>query len=372
MKAIILTISTGGGHHTATRAIDAHLKQFGIETVTIDAYKYFSSFLSNTVEKGYLLSTKYVPKIYGRFYRIAEKMNDKDTNVKVGALGSSLVFKKFAEFIKAQNADVIITTHLFGGELLTTMREKNMIFSLLIGIITDFTVHPFWEETNLDYYVTASELLNYQMYKKGITKDKILPFGIPIHPKFTTKIPKSEARFRLGLEEKTTVMVMAGSMGYGSVFRHIRQLDLSPADFQIICVCGNNKKLKKQLESYDFSKNMLVFGYTSNVDLLMDASDYIITKPGALSVSEALAKGLPIILIDPIPGQEDRNKEFLLNVGVAVTATKTHPADEAIYQLEKSDIRKSSLPKLIENLAKPDAGKKLGEFIIEYKNTHRN
>ena len=96
MKAIILTISTGGGHHTATRAIDAHLKNLGIETITIDAYRYFSSLLSNTVEKGYLLSTKYAPRIYGRFYRMAEKMNDKDTIVKMGALGSSLLFKKFA------------------------------------------------------------------------------------------------------------------------------------------------------------------------------------------------------------------------------------------------------------------------------------
>ncbi|MBE7054165.1 MAG: glycosyltransferase [Ruminococcaceae bacterium] len=365
MKAIILTISAGGGHHTATKAIDEHLKTFGIETITIDAYKYFNTLLSNTVEKGYLISTKYIPKIYGRFYRMAEKRTEKETSVRMGAMGSSLVFKKFAKFIQEQNADVIITTHLFGGELLTAMREKGMINSLLIGVVTDFTVHPFWEETNLDYYVTASELLDYQMYKKGITKDRILPFGIPIHPKFARKTDKSEARERLGLLEKTTVMVMAGSMGYGSVYKHIMHLDSSPLDFQIICVCGSNKKLKKQLDAYSANKNMIVYGFTTNVDLLMDASDYIITKPGGLSVSEALAKGLPLILIDPIPGQEDRNKEFLLNVGVAITATKTHPADEAIYQLEKSDIRKASLDDIIKNIAKPDAGKKLGEFIVE-------
>jgi processive 1,2-diacylglycerol beta-glucosyltransferase len=194
MKAIILTISAGGGHHTATKAIDEHLKTFGIETITIDAYKYFNTLLSNTVEKGYLISTKYIPKIYGRIYRMAEKRTEKETSVKMGAMGSSLVFKKFAKFIQEQNADVIITTHLFGGELLTAMREKSMINSLLIGVVTDFTVHPFWEETNLDYYVTASELLDYQMHKKGISKDRILPFGIPIHPKFAKKTNKSEAR----------------------------------------------------------------------------------------------------------------------------------------------------------------------------------
>lgn len=368
MKAIILTISAGGGHHTTTKAIDAHFKELGIETVTIDAYKYFNVFLSNTVEKGYLFSTKYTPKLYGGFYRMAEKRTNIDIDLKFGGLGTSIVFKQFVKFVQKQNADVIIATHIFAAELLTMMREKKVIEATLIGIITDFTIHPFWEETKLDYYVTASPLLNYQMHKKGIPDSKILSYGIPVHPKFSVKISKEEARCSLGIKNKTTVMVMTGSMGYGSVFKYIKALDNSPMDFQMICVCGNNKKLKKQLDNYISKKDMLVFGFATNVDILMDAADYIVTKPGGLSVSEALAKGLPLILIDPIPGQEDRNQEFLLNTGVAVAVTKTHPVDEALYQIMNNDIKKDSLPKIISNLGKPLAGRKLGEFILGLKN----
>lgn len=368
MKAIILTISAGGGHHTTTKAIDAHFKELGIETVMIDAYKYFNVFLSNTVEKGYLLSTKYAPALYGGFYRIAEKRTNVDIDMKFGGMGTSIVFKQFVKFVQKQNADVVIATHIFAAELLTMMREKNVIDATLIGIITDFTIHPFWEETNLDYYVTASELLNYQMHKKNIGTSKILPFGIPIHPKFSVKMSKEEAREQLGIKNKTTVMVMTGSMGYGSVFKYIKALDESPMEFQLICVCGNNKKLKKRLDNYISKKDMLVFGFATNVDVIMDAADYLVTKPGGLSVSEALAKGLPLILIDPIPGQEDRNQEFLLNAGVALAVTKTHPVDEAIYQIMNNKAKEEVLPKIIEGLGKPFAGRELGEFVLGLKN----
>ena len=170
MKAVILTISAGGGHNTAAKAINECFSERSIETVTIDAYKYFNKYLSDVVENGYLFSTKYVPKLYGKFYRMAEKKSDTDIKMKMGAFGTALVLRKFARFIAAQNADVIIATHIFAGELLTILREKGILDESVktVGIVTDFTVHPFWEETNLDYYVTASELLNYQMINKGI------------------------------------------------------------------------------------------------------------------------------------------------------------------------------------------------------------
>jgi len=363
MKAIILTISAGGGHNTAAKAISECLNQRGIEVVTIDAYKYFNKYLSDTVEKGYLLSTKYVPKLYGRVYRIAEKKADTDIKLKMGAFGSVLVFRKFARFIKSQNADVIIATHLFAGELLTELKERNDMQAKTIGIVTDFTVHPFWEETDLDYYVTASELMDYQMEKRGISKEKLLPFGIPVHPKFSNKMTKLQARKQLGIPNKNTVFVIAGSMGFGDVVKHIKNLDKSTLDFQIVCVCGNNKKLKEHLEDIEINKTMFVYGFVNNVDVIMDASDCIVTKPGGLTTSEALAKGMHLILIDPIPGQEDRNSEFLLNIGVATKVTKTFPVDEAVYMFYNNKTKTKYYDKIIDAVSKADAGEKLGDFI---------
>lgn len=365
MKAVILTISAGGGHNTAAKAINECFTTLGIETVTIDAYKYFNKYLSDTVEKGYLFSTKYVPKLYGKFYRMAEKKSDTDIKMKMGAFGTALVIRKFARFIAAQNADAVIATHIFAGELLTILREKNVLDEKIktIGIVTDFTVHPFWEETNLDYYVTASDLLDYQMLKKGIPKNKILPFGIPVHPKFSKKMSKAEARETLGIPNKDTVFVIAGSMGFGDVARHVKNLDKSEHDFQIIAVCGNNKKLKAHLEKLKMHKDMFVYGFVGNVDVIMDASDCIVTKPGGLTVSEALAKKMHLILIDPIPGQEDRNSEFLLNCGVAIKVSETFPVDEAVHLFYDNKIKTEYYDRIIDAVAKPMAGMKLGEFV---------
>ena len=367
MKAVILTISAGGGHNTAAKAINECFSERSIETVTIDAYKYFNKYLSDVVENGYLFSTKYVPKLYGKFYRMAEKKSDTDIKMKMGAFGTALVLRKFARFIAAQNADVIIATHIFAGELLTILREKGILDESVktVGIVTDFTVHPFWEETNLDYYVTASELLNYQMVKKGIPEDKILPFGIPVHPKFSKKISKHEARGLLGVPNKDTVFVIAGSMGFGDVAHHIKNLDKSGHDFQIIAVCGNNKKLKAHLEKMKdkMNKDMFVYGFVNNVDVIMDAADCIVTKPGGLTVSEALAKKMHLILIDPIPGQEDRNSEFLLNCGVAIKVSETCPVDEAVHLFYDNKIKTEYYDRIIDAVAKPDAGMKLGEFV---------
>ena len=172
--------------------------------------------------------------------------------------------------------------------------------------MTDFTIHPFWEDADLDYYVTANELLNHQASKKGIDTSKILPIGIPIHPKFGKKMDKLEARNILGIEDKPTILIMSGSMGYGNLETIITDMDTMDMDFQIISICGNNKNLKE--DRWDDNKEKVYnYGFTDKVDIIMDAADCIVTKPGGLTTSESLAKGLPMIIINPIPGQEERN-----------------------------------------------------------------
>ena len=197
--------------------------------------------------------------------------------------------------------------------------------------------------------------------------EKIKPFGIPIDEKFANKMPKSEARKLLGLEDKATVLVMSGSMGFGKVLKRIKELDSLDIDFQMIVVCGNNKTLKNRVDSLVTRKKILCYGYANNVDVLMDASDCVITKPGGLTVSEGLAKGMPLILINPIPGQEDRNVEFLLNNGMAQLVTSTYPVDEAIYQLFNNRWKINNLPQGIKCVGKPYATRDLCEFILGFE-----
>ena len=148
------------------------------------------------------------------------------------------------------------------------------------------------------------------------------------------------------------------------VKKRIKELDSLDIDFQMIVVCGNNKTLKNRVDSLATRKKILCYGYANNVDVLMDASDCVITKPGGLTVSEGLAKGMPLILINPIPGQEDRNVEFLLNNGMAQLVTSTYPVDEAIYQLFNNEWKIGNLSQGIKYIGKPYATRDLCEFIL--------
>ena len=258
-------------------------------------------------------------------------------------------------------------THIFAAQIISYMQNKGDLRAKTIGIVTDFTIHPFWEDTNLDCYVIANELLIHQAAKKGISINKIAPIGT-IHTKFSKKMNVSEARELLGVEDKTTIFVMSGSMGYGKVEKVIQEIDSLDLDLQIISVCGNNKSLKKKIDEMDIRKKIYNFGFVDNVDIIMAASDCIVTKPGGLTVSESLAKGIPMILINPIPGQEDRNVEFLLNNGLAIKIRETYPIDEAIYQLMNNDWRRYHLQAMVQKVGRPNATRDLGELIIKMAN----
>lgn len=364
MKAIILTLSTGSGHHIASRALCEELKKKGVDAQILDAYKYFNKILSHLFEKGYLLATKYTPNVYGKVYRRIEKNDHSDTRIAGSDFCNSIVARQFARYISRQNPDIVISTHSLASYLISKYKSKKLIDTKTIGIITDFCVHPYWEQTDMDYYVCANTHIINQIVKKGISIEKILPFGIPIDAKFSEKTEKTEARKILGIENKKTVFVITGSMGYGNMLKYIKALDSMNEDFQIISVCGNNKEMKKRLDSLQTRKKIYNYGYVNNVDIMMDAADYIVTKPGGLTVSEAISKKIPIILIDPIPGQEDRNREFLLNNGLAVGVSDTMPIDAVLNDLMHCETRCKQIIEMQTLLGKNNSSEMLSNFII--------
>ena len=368
MKVLIMSVKAGYGHHSTANALKEYFGEKKVTCEMLDTFEYINPTLADSIDNGYMFSTKYIPKLYGRAYDLMDKRDEKyDKHSPISVL-SKIVSHKLKDFIKAYNPDIIIGTHSYACMVMTYLKEEKVLTCPLIGIITDFTVHPFWESTNLDYYVTPDRLLDNQMRKKGIQSEKILPFGIPIRKNFTFKIPKSDARKELGIDEKTTILIMMGSMGFGNILKEIEEIDKLDFDFQIICVCGRNKKMYKEISAHDWNKNVLVYGFANNVDLLMDASDCIIKKPGGLTTSEFLAKQLPAIIMNPIRGQEDRNTEFLVNNGAAIMVTKTFGLDEALFEILNNPWRLDTLKQSVEHLGKPTSTKDLCEFIIRLVN----
>lgn len=368
MKALILSISTGQGHHATGQAIENEFKKRGVDCETLDAYEYIEPILSHLVSRGYLLSTAYAKRISSKLYDIVVKKNKPLKKFSVPKITNTMWAKDLKEYIEGAKPDVIICTHVLSSILVHIMRERGWLDPAVVtvGVVTDFTLHPLWEEASLmDYYVTPTDLLEFQMEKKGLDPSKMLPIGIPIRPNFSERTDRLEARTRLGLGlHKHTILLMSGSMGYGKIDESIELLDRLDFDFQIIVVCGNNKKMYKKVKGLSTRKRVDVYGYVDNVDLMMDAADCIITKPGGITTSEAMAKGLPMIMVNPIPGHEMRNAEFMLNNGLALYATKSFPLDEAVFSLFQHPERITLLRSTIEIYARQNSAQNLCEFLI--------
>lgn len=366
MKVLILSITAGQGHNTTAAALNLYLESVGAECRILDTYSYLNKMLSGTVSKGYLLSVENAKFAYARVYKHLEKRKKNANQLSATRLTNMLFTKKMKKYIDIYDPDVIVCTHIFSGMIIDLLKQRHIIRAKTIGIVTDFTMHPYWEEgLHLDYVVIANENMCMSAKKKGFTDEQILPFGIPIHPKFAVNIPKEEARESIGLmPDKLTLLLMGGSMGYGHISETVELLDKIDLDFQIIIVCGSNTAVKNEIDKMQTKKKLINYGFTTNVNILMDAADCIISKPGGLTTSEALAKKLPIIMVNPIPGQEERNVQFLLNNGVAMAISDTNTLDSIIYELfgvpEKLEIMKRS----IELIRKPEATKILCDFIM--------
>ncbi len=369
MKALILSISTGQGHHATGQAIEEQFESMGVECRTLDAYEYIEPLLKSFISKGYLISTTYMPKIASKFYEIAVKKTKPAPEFSMTKLTNTFMATELRTYLDEYQPDIIVCTHVLSSAMISILKERRECNSVTVGVVTDFTVHPLWEETRcLDYYVTPSELLEYQMAHKGLDVKKILPFGIPIKPEFSKSIKQEKAREQLGLDlYKPTMLLMSGSMGYGKIDVSLKKIDDLYFDFQIVVVCGNNKRMYKKIckMQSQLKKKIQVYGYVDNVYLMMDAADCIITKPGGITSSEALAKGLPMIMVNPIPGHEQRNAEFMLNNGLALYATKSFPIDEALFSLFKHPERVQDLRHTISLYGKRHAAQRLCEFLLE-------
>jgi processive 1,2-diacylglycerol beta-glucosyltransferase len=370
VKVLFLSNTAGQGHHSTAKALMELLITMGVECRMLDTYQYVNPVLYETISRGYLLATGLTPVAYGRAYRFLEHVDINKSKLSIINITNSIMSIKFKKFFKEEfDPDVIVCTHIFSAQIVDVMKSNGQIKAVTIGIITDYTIHPFWQDVpNIDYLVTASELLTQQAVKKGIAPKQLLPLGIPISPKFSKKVEKFKARKELNIDNDIfTILLMSGSMGHGNIMEVMRSIDKLEQDFQVLAVCGNNKRALRKISRYNSKKKVYSYGYVNNVELMMDAADCIITKPGGLTSSEALAKFLPLIMINPIPGQEERNVEFMLNNGLAVNVTKTFPIDEALYQLFLYPQKLDNMVSNIKLVGKPNATRDLCDFIVNLK-----
>lgn len=313
MKILVLTAATGGGHLRAASAIERYIRDnTDYEVQTVDTLKAVGRFLDKTVCDSYLFMAKKIPALFGRLYRQTNKQNTFSEMVpRLSGLFSSLLLPS----IENSGADVIISTHPFATEMVSELKEDRMLNLPLICLLTDYGVHRAWVADHVDAYVVASEDMIPELIQFGVPEEKIHPFGIPVHDVFFDKEDRDMLLRSLQMDpELPTLLFMAGSFGVSNIIKLYRDLANTKVKMQIIVITGRNKKLfeafEKEIQENKAIPTHLVY-FTTEVEKYMHASDLLVTKPGGLTVSEALACNLPMAVFDAIPGQEEDNANFL-------------------------------------------------------------
>lgn len=370
MKILILTVPLGNGHNSVANALsDCFEKNYpSVECKTMDLYEYISPRLKRAAASGYFLSMKTLSHMHTVASSVYDFQDAKDFNEYTpGRLADEFMASKFRHSIANYQPDCIICTMVFAAQIVDLLKERNAVTCPCFGIITDFTVQNYWcDVENFEYIVAPSEYLRPQFERREIDFSRVLPYGIPIRSQFQHKNNSLEMRRKLGLHENLpTVLIMSGGMGFGDLPEYVASIDTLSFDIQIVVICGNNEKLYTELNALQTQKPMKVLGFVENVDEYMDAADCLLSKPGGITTSESLAKGLPMLMIQPLPGVEDRNVEFLLANGAAIHITKTFQISDALYLLFQNPTRISLLQQSISAIAKPQAAFDLCKKVIQ-------
>lgn len=364
MRVLFLSFTSGQGHNMACRAMMAYLEPRGVECRMLDALECIDPRLSRVTDRTYTHLAKYTPSVWGGIYRLNEKVSSPTTVEHLPAGAHCVLAKRLIRTVRSFVPDAVVCSHVYDAMVVHAMRKQGLLAPHVVcyGINTDFTLHPYWESSGMDYLVLGSPYLKYGVLRRGVREETLLPTGIPVNPLFAQ--PRDpDARASLGLADKPTFLLMAGSIGMNALYDAVASLVRMPEDIQVITVCGKNERLREKITSLG-SPHIIPLGYVNNVHRLMDAADWIITKPGGLSTSESLAKNLPMLLIDPIPGVEDRNRDFLVNMGMAMACPDIRRLDDTVRFLLDCPERAETIRDCQRRFAPRDSARVLGEHIL--------
>ena len=335
MNVLILSASTGAGHMRASNALKSHIekKDEDINVEVVDVFKYINPLLDKTVCKGYLYLATKTPRFYGKMYR----STNKDSKIPSKLTKPIVLFnRKLMRLMDQFNPDAVITTHPFVTEMVSKLKEQEKITAPLICIMTDYAPHKTWIHEYVDSYIVANDDMPLEMQKLGVPKEIIHSFGIPIDDVFFNHDDRKAIRQSLNLDEDLpTILIMAGSFGVKNILGIYNDIIKIPMDFQIVVITGKNEKLYSAFKETisNSSKNTELIFFTNEVDKFMHSSNIIITKPGGLTISEALACNIPMVVFDAIPGQEQENAQFLVSHNMAILLEKNKDCSYVIQNL---------------------------------------
>ena len=359
-KILLLSVSAGAGHQRAAEAIRsaALLKDSQFDVLHLDAMEFVTAGFRKIYTDFYIKLVNKAPALWGYLYHASNEAQSDSTTEKLRRALERLNARSLLKAIEEFQADAIICTHFLPAEMLSREIRKQRLHCPVWVQVTDFDLHRMWVHEHMAGYFAASEEVADRMLENGIPAEKIHVTGIPIMPAFQQKLERASCAPEFGLQaERTTILLMGGGAGLGGLDQVAARLLSQQPDFQLIALAGKNAAALQALQTLALRYPGRLFpqGFTKQVERLMACSDLVITKPGGLTTSECLALGLPMIVNSPIPGQEERNADFLLEQGVALKAYDDISLAYRVKHLLNDTARLSAMRSRAKALGKPDA-----------------
>jgi processive 1,2-diacylglycerol beta-glucosyltransferase len=361
-RVLVLSASAGAGHMRAAEAIEKAIRARGAATDVqhLDVLRFTNQVFRHLYSKAYIDLVNKAPEILGWLYDYMDDPKKKDDPVRIAF--DRLNANPFTRYLRRYQPDVAICTHFLPSGIISSLKEKGKVNVLNSVVVTDFDVHAMWLCRHAEQYFVALDETRVHLKALGVAEPLTTVSGIPIDPVFAVHKDKRAMRRKHGLEEgRFTVLVSAGGFGVGPVGHLMQALSRLEHPARVVVVCGRNEALRTELseavKAFPMPSNVVftLLGFTTEMDELMAAADLYVGKPGGLTTSEALAKGLPMVVINPIPGQEERNSDHLLEEGVAIRCNNLPVLAFKIDTLLDTPGKLARMAENARHLGKPEA-----------------
>ncbi len=366
-RILLMYITRVSGHRTATIAIEKAIKTLDptAEVMSINGFGYTYPILEKVVNRAYMGIIKRTPKVWDYLYDNPDvlKRTQKLKNFlhKTSHEKLSILFEQF-------QPDTVVCTQAFPCGMVADYKLAQRQPLTIMGVLTDYAPHSFWLHEGVDYYIVPSEDARWKFLLKGVDEQRIKLFGIPIHANFSVSKDKADIAKKIGIDlQFPTILIMGGGQGLGPIKEVVNALAGVKTPLQLVVVAGVNQRLIRWLKRFSLpsDKRMKIYEYVDNVDEFMEVATLIITKPGGMTTSECLAKGLPMVIINPLPGQEMRNTDFLLQNGIAIRIDKTSDMAEEIELLLRNPRKLDDMRQAALAHGRPHAGLDIARLILK-------
>ncbi len=370
-KVLILYASIGGGHKSAANALQQAFAQRGVSDVVVkDIFEFGGRVLEHAVVGGYKVTSEKAPLLWKMFYESGDVGDPRWAKIKNQLRGQAqrpMFVLTLDKFVQEYAPDVIIGTHFMPLEILLPLKRKGEIAAPLYEVITDFMVSSDWIQNGVDAYFVASDFTRNAMLARGVAANLIHVTGIPVKPELAVEKTLDAARARVGLEAGSVITLLGGGIPSKRVRHVAEQLLATNLHGTLVVVAGRNEELQKEIEDLQNGATLRVLklGFIDYVDDFIAASDVVITKAGGLTVSEILARGAPMLIIDPIPGQEEWNADFVAGSGAGIQLRMIETAPAAAVALLSEPERLAAMRRRAKQAGRPHAAAKIVETVLE-------